>query len=338
MNELISVVLPVYNGEKYLAEAIDSILQQTYTNFELLVIIDGSKDGSLAVAQSYNDTRIKIFDLPQNLGLVGALNKGLELAQGEYIARMDQDDISLPDRFQYQIDFLKKNPSIGILGTTAETFGRQIHVQRMPATNTEIKLELVFKSPICHPTAMFRASVVKQFSLRYDPNFKDTEDWALWHNSASMGVQMANLPQVLLKYRISGQSTTIREEALRKEQFKKVYRITLADIFSDVSEELIENHWAFNSLDISLVNKQKFINYIDSLKNRIVELKFPTDIVAQALNDRIQRIFFKLADHSLFIGIKFMIRNRLYSKVNLKYLLVRCLPWKKKRLNENPLR
>ncbi|MBL7897866.1 MAG: glycosyltransferase, partial [Crocinitomicaceae bacterium] len=161
---LISVVLPVYNGEKFLAESIDSVLNQTYKEFELIIVIDGSKDQSLEIARSYNDPRIRIHLNPINLGLVGALNVGLEQCTGEFIARMDQDDISVTSRFEKQINYLNLNPNVGVLGTAYRIFGREEKDMILPQSNDQIKLLSFFKNPFCHPSVMFRRSVLEKYS------------------------------------------------------------------------------------------------------------------------------------------------------------------------------
>ncbi len=119
----ISVVLPVYNSEKYIAEAVQSILDQTFTDFELLIINDASTDGTLQILESFKDDRLKIINNPTNLKVVKSLNKGLELAQGEFIARMDADDIAYPQRFEKQIAYFKKYPQVDVCGTWVQAFG-----------------------------------------------------------------------------------------------------------------------------------------------------------------------------------------------------------------------
>ncbi len=123
MNPKVTVLMPVYNAEKYLKTAIESILKQTFSDFELLIINDGSTDGSEEIIRSFNDKRIRLFNNEQNLGIIKTLNKGLNLAKGEYIIRMDADDISLPDRLELQVKYMEENPGIGISGTQARIFG-----------------------------------------------------------------------------------------------------------------------------------------------------------------------------------------------------------------------
>ena len=120
----VTVLMPVYNGEMYLREAIDSILHQTFTDFEFLIINDGSTDNSETIILSYDDSRIRYEKNDSNLKLIATLNKGIELAKGKYIVRMDADDISIPDRIEKQVAFLEKNPDVGICGSWFTAFGQ----------------------------------------------------------------------------------------------------------------------------------------------------------------------------------------------------------------------
>lgn len=119
--------MPVYNAQEYIREAIDSILNQTFSDFEFIIINDGSTDNSVEIIKNYNDPRIVLVDNTENKGLVSVLNQGLQLAQGEYIARMDADDISLPNRFMEQVNYLDKHPQVGILGAWFHIFGDKIN-------------------------------------------------------------------------------------------------------------------------------------------------------------------------------------------------------------------
>lgn len=154
----ISVVMPAYNAEKYIGQAIESILNQTYSNFEFIIINDGSNDKTKEVILSYKDDRIIYLENERNFGIVVTLNKGLEKANGEYIARMDADDIAEPNRFEKQIKYLDKNIEIGVLGSGICTFGENIESKkRLFTTNADqLKAELIFSSCIAHPTVMIR--------------------------------------------------------------------------------------------------------------------------------------------------------------------------------------
>ncbi|HOV13573.1 MAG TPA: glycosyltransferase [Spirochaetota bacterium] len=199
---LISVILPVYNGSLYLKEAIDSILKQTFTDFEFIIINDGSKDNSEEIIKSYKDYRI-IYISQQNRGLAATLNIGIKLSKGKYIARMDQDDISLPVRFEKQIDFLEKNINYDLVGTWAKIFpdktNKRFH--KHPTDNIKLKYFLLFNNPFVHSSVMIRKSVFDKVGFySEDKGRQPPEDYELWSRIARVSF-IANIPEVLLFYR-----------------------------------------------------------------------------------------------------------------------------------------
>ena len=209
MKEKISVILPVYNAEKFLEEAIKSILDQTYKNFELIIYDDGSKDNSKNIIDSFNDSRIKYFKNDKNLGLIKTLNNALKFSTGEYIARMDADDICLPDRFQKQISFFNFN-DVDILGTeicfineNSKILGRGVGkycgMKITPYTFLQ-------RSPLYHSTVMFKRKVLDREDF-YDADFIHAEDYELWLRlSKKHKIDLIDEP--LLFYRIHGDSIT----------------------------------------------------------------------------------------------------------------------------------
>jgi glycosyltransferase involved in cell wall biosynthesis len=208
-NPNVSVIMPVYNSEQYLRQAIESILNQTYSNFELIIISEyGTNDESLVIIESYLDKRIRHIHNTVKLGLVKSLNAGLEEAQGEYIARMDADDISLNTRLECQVQFMDNNPEIGVLGTWTEIVdanGRVIEHLEHPTRDVLIKWALFFNCYIAHPTVMFRRAIYERVG-GYDPEAFN-EDYELWLRAAKI-TKLANLPNRLVTYRVQSQSIT----------------------------------------------------------------------------------------------------------------------------------
>lgn len=198
----VSVVMPVYNtDETYLREAVESILNQTFTDFEFLIIDDGSTNNAKDVIFSYPDKRIKYVKNERNMGLIKTLNKGFGLASGEYIARMDSDDISLPVRFEKQVKFLDENPNVGVLGTWFQYFPSNRIVETFTYSKDIKECLLVNSNNIGHPTVMIRNSVIKEINAKYDENALYVEDYALWLALIDK-VDFANIPEILLKYRV----------------------------------------------------------------------------------------------------------------------------------------
>ncbi|AIH02043.1 glycosyl transferase family 2 [Riemerella anatipestifer CH3] len=201
----ISVVMSVYNAEEYLEESIDSILNQTYSNFEFIIIDDCSTDSSFAILKEYatKDSRIKLLQKKENKGTQGFienLNWGLEEARGKYIARMDADDISHPTRFEKQVDFLDNNPSVFIIGAQLDLINEKNEIigEKLASTdNEEIQERMLKTIQLFHPVIMFRNE-----GLRYREKVWYCEDYELYLRLMSKQKKMANLPIKLLKYRV----------------------------------------------------------------------------------------------------------------------------------------
>ena len=198
----ISVILPVYNCEKYVGESIESILNQTHKNFELIIINDGSTDGSDNKIVQFKDQRIQYLKLQKNEGFVNALNIGIKNSTGKYIFRMDADDICLVTRFEAQIAFLEKNPGIDILGNNAIFFsGKESRVTGSGNLNDAvIKNMLLLFSPFIHPTIVLRNSTIKKKYILYNNILSVSEDYDLFTRGSSQ-MTFAHSDSIVLKYR-----------------------------------------------------------------------------------------------------------------------------------------
>jgi glycosyltransferase involved in cell wall biosynthesis len=227
----VTVLMPVYNGAPYLREAIESILRQSFTDFEFLIIDDGSTDSSVSIVNSYPDPRIRLLENGRNLGLVPTLNWGIDLARGEFIARMDCDDISLPDRLAKQMLFMAAHPEVGVCGGWVEYFmGREL-VLKLPVTDVAIKQALPSYNPLAHPALMIRTVVLKTQPIYYNPEYLHIEDYELWVRLAVVTC-FANLPEVLLKYRIHPKQIG-RQYSAKQAQILQKIRTKLLPDFSE---------------------------------------------------------------------------------------------------------
>ncbi|HOZ86521.1 MAG TPA: glycosyltransferase, partial [Bacteroidia bacterium] len=212
MNTKVSVLMPVYNASLYLEEAISSILNQSYSDFELIIINDGSTDNSLEIIERFSDTRIILVNNKKNSGIINARNQGLQLAKGKYIANMDADDVSLPQRFEKQVKFLDSHPETAILATrliliTPE--GEQSGVwpeDYYCVTTKDIANTLPVINCIGQPTVMMRTEIVRR--IGYHEKFKNNEDWGLWLSVLAEGQGIAKLSEPMLLYRQHPVSTT----------------------------------------------------------------------------------------------------------------------------------
>lgn len=198
----VSVVMPAYNAEKYIGDAIDSILSQTFIDFEFIIIDDGSTDHTKDIILSYDDPRIIFLENKKNSGIVITLNKGIQFARGTYIARMDSDDIAISNRLEQQVNFLDNYKNIGVVGTALRVFGEGIDNQDrfFPENSEQLKAGLLFNSCLAHPTVMFRHSLIQNASECYDGQFSGIEDFALWWKLAQI-TDFGCINEVLLLYR-----------------------------------------------------------------------------------------------------------------------------------------
>ena len=215
---LVSVVMPVYNGERYLRQAIDSILAQTFNDFEFIVVDNGSTDHSLAIVRSYEDSRIRIFEESQR-GIVAALNKGLHEARGQYVARMDADDISIPERLAKQVDYMHLHPDVVLAGANALVIDAKgdptEHRLLLPSASEQLALLLCMSNYFVHGSTMIRHDALEAVG-GYRKEFVTAEDYDLWLRLREVG-RVANVPELLYMLRVHDRSKTA-EEGKRFEQ------------------------------------------------------------------------------------------------------------------------
>ena len=197
----LSVLLPVYNAEKTLKAAVDSILAQSFTDYEFLIIDDGSTDSSVDIINSYSDKRIQLIELEKNQGLISALNFGLQIATGKYLARMDADDIAFPERLATQIEFMESNQEIIACGSSIVNFNEKSESEiTYPNKHNNIVVSIMlFERALCHPTMVLRLDLLKKHSVKYDTQYPYCEDYALWIELSRYG-KLANIEEPLLKY------------------------------------------------------------------------------------------------------------------------------------------
>ncbi|MDX8392421.1 MAG: glycosyltransferase [Mariprofundaceae bacterium] len=269
----ISVLMSVYNGEQFLGSAIESVLNQTFRDFEFIIVNDGSTDGSLAMLEEYahRDHRICLISR-ENRGLAASLNEGISHARGAWIARMDADDISLPDRFEKQLTWLQKTGS-DICGGSVKLTGIWLHrVWRYYVSSDAIALKLLFGSAFAHPAVMLSTDIAKMNP--YSEHAHYVEDYELWARLAASGVKMANYPGVVLRYRIHpGQVTVVRQQEQRENMvlvFKK-YAMSFLDekLAKDPAYLLI----ADKQRDVHAADFYQAVEFMDKIMLRYGDLE-----------------------------------------------------------------
>lgn len=220
----VTVLLPTYQSEKYLQETVESVLHQTFSDFELLVIDDASTDNTLKILHTFQDFRIRIMQGPCK-GLAEALNKGMQYANGEYIARIDADDMMTPQRLEKQVIYMDAHPSVAVCGGWQQYFGLSTFLHAPPESYQQCRANLLFRCDLCHSTLMLRKDVFLQNHLFYNSDYA-AEDFELWTRVLDFG-EITNLSQILGYYREDGESITSQKKEVLNRQQSKIIAATL---------------------------------------------------------------------------------------------------------------
>lgn len=296
MSPKITVLLTVYNRES-ISKTIESILSQTYQDFELLIIDNASTDKTQYIIKSYSDKRIRLYINEKNMGQTYSLNRGLALARGEYIARIDADDICLPKRLEIQADFLDKNPEFGFCGSWVRyiTDNDILTVtMKMPTSDTSLRAMQVFACGMYHPSAMYRKSIVKSNNLTYDSKIVISEDYELWRKLLIYSKGL-NIPQILIYYR-KGDNDSVKHADL---MFKEALEIRKNIYINDFSENsaLLSN--LLKVLDIESKHTKTLLETIFLIKvlKKACFYKYNTRI----MNDKILRFHFLMHVYTVTI-------------------------------------
>ncbi|MEI7831094.1 MAG: glycosyltransferase [Prolixibacteraceae bacterium] len=320
----LSVLMPVYNAERYLEESIRSILNQTFSDFELLIGDDGCTDRSIQIINTFKDDRIVVIRNEKNLGIANTLNKLIDAARGEYIARHDSDDIAQEKRFEKQIGFLATHPEIGVCGTNFTCFGSKIKRMFMPPGDDEIRTYMLVNNPICHPTVMVRKSCL---TSKYDQLLFPAEDYALWYE-LSKGTKLVNLQESLLKYRwhdsnISTTSNPRQVEAanaVRATIFKETLNHNINEKETQILNQVVDRRLSsFTDLDF-------FEKFLLTIRSRNKETAYYKE---EALQQRIFRLWtsacFKLKGIGIFKKISTFLKSEIFSFSDFMKLIVQTI-------------
>jgi len=276
----LSLLMCVYNAAEFLQQSIESILNQTFTDFELLIGEDGSTDNSFEIISSYKDPRIRIFRNPQNKGIGYTCNKLIRESKGEYLGRHDSDDISVPTRFQRQMDFFEKHPEITLCGTNVTVFGDKKQKKFYPLKDAEIRAYMILNDPFCTSTVIFKKPATPVY---FNESLVVSEDYAFFFELSKCS-KMANLPDHLLNYRWHPNNITQLRKDILADSANQV-RATIISQSLDYQLEKNENRVMnlisdrrpisladlkmLEALFLKLINKNREIKYYDqrSLQN-----------------------------------------------------------------------
>jgi len=252
-NPKVTVLMSVYNGERYLQKAIDSILGQTFNDFEFLIVNDGSTDKTVEILENYNDPRIKIINNEKNIGLTKSLNKGLKLARGEYIARQDADDISMPERLEKELEFLGKNKNVALVGTDYFLINEKdkiIDKINCLTESKDLKEKLLKGNQFGHGSVMFRRECIDKVGV-YREEFKFAQDFDFLLRISEV-YDVANISEPLYKWRINIKSVSVK---------KKMFQ----DKYASLAIELAKERRQSGKDKLQSLNKKEIDKLLDEL-------------------------------------------------------------------------
>ena len=240
---LVSVIIPLYNAEQYIYEAVNSIINQTYQNIEIIIIDDGSTDASEKTVSSLNSPKILYVKNEKNLGVSATRNRGFEIAKGKYISLMDADDVSISTRLEKQVYFLEKHSDYGVVSSHYESFrkhpfGVKTRIRKLPIDTNSIHANLLFTNVVCGAVTTIRSSVLKNNHLKFDTSLQMAEDFDLWRR-LSFVTKIANIDEVLLRYRKHA-NNSIKNRIVLDRDFTKViqksfeyFNLNIQDLFNE---------------------------------------------------------------------------------------------------------
>ena len=232
----VSILMPVYNVAPYLREAMDSILAQTFQDFELIVLDDCSPDNSAEILDTYTDERIVRYRGEKNMGLSNVLNVGMAMARGEFIARMDSDDLSTPERLATQVAYLDAHPEVDLCSCGMELFGAKQETWVRETNVEDVKITALFHSPILHASSVWRRASFERVGLRFLQEMVPAEDYDMWTRAMAAGLRLVNIPEVMYQYRIHpSQATTQTDKTAKKDREVKANYLRMLYPTEDMS-------------------------------------------------------------------------------------------------------
>lgn len=323
-NKKVSIVMCTYNTPTtYLTKSIESIINQTYKNLEIIIICDGNEEEYKLIGEEYgSDTRIKLYFHEKNKGLPYSLNEGIELATGDYVARMDSDDISLRKRIEIQVKFMEENENIMITGMFAKSFGDKNDVNKMFFYKPdEIEIQLLYRTCLIHPTVMFRKSFLNDKNIRYNIDFLCSQDFELWSRVSKNG-NIAIIPKIGLLYRVHNKQASNAKAKTQQEFCEKIIRENVKKIFRERNIEIEKCLLALSRKEnVTVDNYINISNYIDKLLE--INTLFDKKKIKKIIYNRYFHILLtnKVLTLKMVEILKYKdVRKKLFKFYNLQYI------------------
>ncbi|PYV85413.1 MAG: hypothetical protein DMG05_22715 [Acidobacteria bacterium] len=285
----VTVLMTVYNGERHLREAIEGVLRQTFQDFEFLIINDGSSDSTREVTLSYRDPRIRLVNNEHNLGQTRSLNRGLELAKGQFIARQDADDISEPERLARQVAFLETHAEVALLGTwykKIDAQGNPLGDRKLPCDCMDIRWSLLFFCPFVHSSVMLRKSAILEQIGFYDETFAYAQDYELWSRIARR-LAVANLGEFLVKYRTTPWSMTSTYGVRVNDEILRISTANICHLLgADEAKRIMNSVAHFNNVSLLLFGSHGSLRSAEAIKAACAVLRLHTSFCQYYGNSR----------------------------------------------------
>ena len=318
---LLTVLMPNYNNEKFLNEAIESVLQQSYKDFIFLIIDDGSTDKSTAIIKSYSDLRIKLILKETNTGIEDTLNIGLKEIYTKYFIRMDGDDISLPNRFKLLVEYMENNPDIGVCGTHIKIFGHTNEIWRQELNSDKILAKFIYASGVTHAPSIFRTKVLKDNQIHYRKIFPQLEDYDLFFRLKKI-TKFKHIDQVLYGYRVLDHNVTVVHRKSQNIRYKEFYKMVLNELQIEATENNLNLHIQYflnEPLKMPLKHLYEYKNKIISANSSL--MVYPEKELLAVTNEKWNSLFFKVTDLNLQTIINYFYLSKKVKIEQLLYLI-----------------
>ncbi|MCQ2209468.1 MAG: glycosyltransferase [Paludibacteraceae bacterium] len=319
---LISVIMAAYNAEQFISDSIESILSQTYKNWELIIIDDCSTDSTVEIVQSFHLDKIVLLQNETNSGPAFSRNRGLSVAKGEYIAILDSDDIALDNRFEMQISQFKANPDLVFSSGAASVIdqnGKDTNiVYSSPMNSMELKLNLLFRCPIIHSTVMLKAEFIREHSLSYDIEYPCNQDYKMWTDIVRYeGAQMKVDSMIYVKYRVSENQISTRKRDIQLIYGRKLRKLYMNHLEIHCTEDTLSvlSYLDSNNFDGSVAVctcERVLMSLRDELKSA-----FPLNVIDRLVLDNLRFLYLKTSSHKIGASMKYMmaiINLRLFNR------------------------
>lgn len=321
MNPLVTILMPNYNNEPFLKEAMDSMLNQTYKDFIFLIVDDGSTDKSVEIIKSYDDSRIKLVVKEKNSGIVDSMNIGIDLIDTKYFVRMDGDDISEPDRIRQLVDYMETHTDVGVCGSHYKLFGDKNEVTRMELNGNMIKAKLIYTNGMSHAPSIFRTEVLKKTGIRYTNNHPYMEDYDIFFRLKN-STNFVHLDQVLYHYRILKHNSTVKNIHTILDRKREMYKDVISELGIEPTNKNLDLHIQYFLGDVPLEYAMKdYRNWMITLMSKNKEKRiYPEKELDAFLTRSWERFFFKVVPISLGKMMQYFILSRKVTFAQFVYL------------------